>query len=418
MKTSPFWRGDASTLFRNLIEEVMREIRGLDNQYVMKVAPTELEDHYTDKVKIEPLVLHSDQRYIEDQTPEQIDVSHDFRRVPPGQRAVVSGTCLTIAIPFEGTKRLWKIRPSTYGLSGYPEIEIHSDRITLSVKFADDSANPERLKLEIDRRIKSLTDAVGYLRNDVDNHNLSAVQRIRTAIEQKRKVAASTLNTVSALGIPLHRRGRPSTYILPITRRKIRVLPRVNSGPYQPEPALAQQEYEHILTVLRSMSLVIERNPLSFASLAEEDIRNHFLLQLNGHYQGSATGETFNLSGKTDILIRVENRNVFIAECKFWSGSKAFDEAVDQLLGYLSWRDTKAALLVFNKTKNFDAVRRKMHDVMETREEHRRTVKCEAGSDSQYVMVSPNDSNRELIVTTQVYDFPSTPGYQGPVSPK
>lgn len=26
--------------------------------------------------------------------------------------------------------------------------------------------------------------------------------------------------------------------------------------------------------------------------------------------------------------------NVFIAECKFWKGHKAFREAIDQLLGY------------------------------------------------------------------------------------
>ena len=95
------------------------------------------------------------------------------------------------------------------------------------------------------------------------------------------------------------------------------------------------------------MALVIERSPASFASLDEEAIRTHFLLQLNGHYEGSATGETFNSSGKTDILIRVDNRNVFIAECKFWRGPKSFSEAIDQLLGYLSWRDSKGAFARF-----------------------------------------------------------------------
>ncbi len=30
------------------------------------------------------------------------------------------------------------------------------------------------------------------------------------------------------------------------------------------------------------------------------------------------TYETFNMSGKTDILLREGERNVFIAECKFW----------------------------------------------------------------------------------------------------
>ena len=107
---------------------------------------------------------------------------------------------------------------------------------------------------------------------------------------------------------------------------------------------------------------VIERSPNSFASLDEESIRTHFLIQLNGHYEGSATGETFNSSGKTDILIRVDNRNVFIAECKFWDGPKSFSEAIDQLLGYLSWRDSKCALLILNKRKNSSAVRKKMSE--------------------------------------------------------
>jgi hypothetical protein len=136
---------------------------------------------------------------------------------------------------------------------------------------------------------------------------------------------------------------------------------------------------------MRSMSLVIERSPSSFATLDEEAIRTHFLLQLNGHYDGGATGETFNVSGKTDILIRAENRNIFIAECKFWRGPKAYNEAIDQLLGYLSWRDTKCALLVFNKTKNSRAVHQKMHEVMEARSECRRTLAHDSEGNARYI---------------------------------
>ena len=82
----------------------------------------------------------------------------------------------------------------------------------------------------------------------------------------------------------------------------------------------------------------------------------HFLLFLNGHFQGKATGETFNYEGKTDILIRENDKNVFIAECKFWHGEKVFNETIDQLLGYTSWRDTKTAILIFNKNKDFTSV--------------------------------------------------------------
>ena len=42
---------------------------------------------------------------------------------------------------------------------------------------------------------------------------------------------------------------------------------------------------------------------------------------LNTHYRGKATAEAFNFHGKTDILIRHDNQNLFIAECKYWSGA-------------------------------------------------------------------------------------------------
>jgi len=94
-------------------------------------------------------------------------------------------------------------------------------------------------------------------------------------------------------------------------------------------------EYQHILNVMDNMTKVMERSPHTFETMQEEDIRQHFLVQLNGQYEGQATGETFNFQGKTDILIRSEGRNIFIAECKFWKGPKGFSETVDQLLSYL-----------------------------------------------------------------------------------
>ena len=85
-------------------------------------------------------------------------------------------------------------------------------------------------------------------------------------------------------------------------------------------------------------------------------MRIHFLIPLNSQFAGTATGETFNYSGKTDILIRVEDKNIFIAECKFWNGPQSLLDAIDQLLGYTTWRDTKTAIIVFNRNKDFSAV--------------------------------------------------------------
>lgn len=71
------------------------------------------------------------------------------------------------------------------------------------------------------------------------------------------------------------------------------------------------------------------------------------LVALNATWQGDAVGEAFNAKGHTDILIRRNDSNVFVAELKIWDGPKTVDDAVTQLLGYLGHRDARAALVVF-----------------------------------------------------------------------
>lgn len=410
MSIYPFRDGDTFSTFRNRIEKATKEIQSLENDYVLKASQAELEDYYIEKILIQPLILHTDQYYIENQTGTKVDVSHDTRRaVFRGERAMVQGTRLDIAIPYEGDSGLWRIQASTFSVSGYPEIEVRDNEIILTVSFPDDSADPTKMKSDIDRQIKSLADAVNNLTRDVENHNKSAPGSIKSAIQRKRQLAESTVGSVAKLGIPIKRRNEPLTYTVP-TKRRVSPAnrPKVTTEQYKPEPVLEEEEYRHILKVMRSMSLVIERNPGAFATLDEESIRTHFLLQLNGHYEGGATGETFNASGKTDILIRADGRNIFIAECKFWRGTKVFNEAIDQLLSYLAWRDTKCALVIFNKTKDSSAILQKMHEATVARPEHRRTASHDPDGDSRYIFVKESDPGREIIITTQIYDVPTS----------
>jgi hypothetical protein len=409
----PFSDEDTFATFGNVTNTVRQEIDGLDNEYVIKASVSELEEHFIAKGSVAPLVLHPDDYYIESQRAAGIDVSHDFLRGEhgDGRPIVVPGTELKIAIPFKGDPALWKIRASTFSLGGYPDIEVGDGKITVSVTFPDDRANADDIKRQIDHDVKSLVDAVGNLAKDVAKHNASVRQLVPNAIERKRTKALAAVNAVASLGIPMKRAEHPPTYSIPARRRPSPVSrPAVATEKYEPEPALSLAEYDFILSITRSMALVIERNPASFGALDEEAIRDHFLLQLNGHYEGSATGETFNASGKTDILIRSNNRNVFIAECKFWRGAKQFDAAIDQLLGYLTWRDSKAALLVFNKNRDSTAVRGKMHEAITARPEHRKMVSHDSAGDSRYVLVKESDPGREILLTTQLYDLPDQEG--------
>src|SRR5277367_4943587 len=86
------------------------------------------------------------------------------------------------------------------------------------------------------------------------------------------------------------------------------------------------------------------------------------MLQPHFGLDGSATGETFDAAGKTDILVRYQNQNVFVAEFKFWRGSKQHLETIDQLLSYLTWRDSKAVLVYFAEGKEIAAPLKAIED--------------------------------------------------------
>ncbi len=51
-------------------------------------------------------------------------------------------------------------------------------------------------------------------------------------------------------------------------------------------------------------------------------------------------------------------------------------------------------------------MRQKMHEVMEERPEHRRTVSYDPDDDARYILVKESDPGREIIITTQLYDTP------------
>ena len=167
------------------------------------------------------------------------------------------------------------------------------------------------------------------------------------------------------------------------------------------------EEYEHILSVISNMVHVMERSPQAFKGMGEEDLRQHFLVQLNGQYEGQATGETFNFEGKTDILIRSEGRNIFIAECKFWKGPESVTKAIDQLLGYASWRDTKTALLVFNRDRYFTTVLEKIPDVVKAHPQFKRQFDYKAESGFRFVLQNRDDPSKELILTVLAFEVPA-----------
>ncbi len=98
---------------------------------------------------------------------------------------------------------------------------------------------------------------------------------------------------VQGLGIPIKRRpDDASTYTIPVVRTKPVIEQNHEKSAVLREPVLHEEEYNHILDLISRMALVMERSPRAFYDMDEESIRWQFLVPLNSHYEGMASGET------------------------------------------------------------------------------------------------------------------------------
>jgi hypothetical protein len=123
---------------------------------------------------------------------------------------------------------------------------------------------------------------------------------------------------MSALGVPVRRAGNTSsTFSVPAKRTKAiaeKPKPTVTEKGYTPEPTLDNTIYNQILKIIHDVGKQFERLPSTYSGKEEEHLRDHMLLILEPNFEGSATGETFNKSGKTDILLRHEGKEAVLAQ--------------------------------------------------------------------------------------------------------
>lgn len=161
-----------------------------------------------------------------------------------------------------------------------------------------------------------------------------------------------------------------------------------------------------MLKSIHDVGKQFERLPSLYANKQEEPLRDHFLMMLEPNFEGSATGETFNKEGDADILLRYEGKNVFIAECKFWNGKKVFLNAISQLLGYLTWRDSKAAVIMFVPNKDFTSV---LKTAKSSIVEHPNYLDCVGENDEtwfNYIFHLNDDRNRKVYLAVMFYHLP------------
>lgn len=130
------------------------------------------------------------------------------------------------------------------------------------------------------------------------------------------------------------------------------------------------------------------------------------LVTLNTHYRGATYAEAFNREGKTDILIRVYDRNAFIGECKWWAGPKSAEEALAQLFGYTTWQDSRVALIFYVPTKDIAPTIEKAKEVFGASDQFVEWLDAEGDGELKCRVHWPDDPDRTATLTAVFVHLP------------
>ena len=95
-----------------------------------------------------------------------------------------------------------------------------------------------------------------------------------------------------------------------------------------------------------------------------------------------------------------------MGECKVWHGEKEISEAIGQLTGYLTWRDCKTAIVIFNKdVKGFSGIQEKVPEVFRTHRSYFQTVPNQPAGEWRYILKSKDDEGRHVIIHVFLFNL-------------
>ena len=404
-------------LFRE--KDLDHQLRERQNRIASKIAAIaedrflvssdqEIVDHIVPQLHVEPITLQLDARTIS-MTETRVDISGDPMMFPGGPHPrgpfYVPGTRVDINIPYTGEDWIYRYRTNPW-VTVLPRGEARRGNLRISISLPHDAA-PEKFKERYDGEIRLIGEYVENARNQVAAYNDSLEVLAREVIAGRRARLDKHAGIADLLDIPLAAKGgAPPIEPLRIEVRRPAALPVPPKTGLRPEPGIADKTYEDILHFIRHQGRTFETTPRTYALHDEEGLRDIMLGQLNGHFQGAATGEAFRVKGKTDIRIETDDRAAFVGECKLWTGPANLTGALDQLLRYLTWRDSKASVILFNKrNRNFSKIVQAVPDALRGHALFVRNLPCEEAGEWRVLMRSEEDEGRRVTVHVFLFNL-------------
>ena len=404
---------------KEIRSKIEREIEELSEEKITTDSIDDWVDYFVSKYQIDPILVYEDKAELnmEEVKIKKYNIFYEQDSSFEPEFFQIDGYKIIFKIPFYGKSDLFNLQPSTYIISNRFEVDkiINPQNDKLGYLYYSFERNKDEfigkkdseIRIYVDnefkREFRSYLNMIEYLNKDINVFNESIEKLIRNELELRKDKANNFENIKRALKIQkVSKEDVSNIKIIPLKKKKKMDKPNVKNIYVEPEPCISDFDYNNILDIIHNACSVMESTPQTFNKYSEEELRDSIISTLGTHYVNDVTGETFRGLGKTDIHIMFENKSAFIGECKIWNGIKKFEDAIKQILGYLTWKDTKISLIVFNKkNKDFQSILNSIDswikkNTKQSKKENSNTWKC---------LMYREDTNSDIQIAIQVYDI-------------
>lgn len=400
-----FAEQDLHAVLEERLQQMKNEVHSAQRDYLLNTNETQYLEYLVGLFRIETVAINFDGLFAstrEEMIPAERFPNAFEYNIERGRR--YPKQVITYHLPISGNPDLLRCKPSSRIL-WTTEVRLDQGAICFDVvNWRDDV---DGIKRDSEQITSNIRQQAGNVASEIAGFNNRLEAEAARIVQTRKAELLKQANLLGSLGVPIKKAEHvPSTFAVPLAKKSLVITkPGASVGSFKPEPTLNPALYQDILGIISDAGVEMERDPSIYSDKDEETLRDHFLMVLSPHFQ-STTGETFNKKGKTDILIRHEKENVFVAECKFWSGIKTFHKTIDQLLGYLTWRDSKAAVMSFVRNKELTPV---LEAIEKETPSHGCFVKYQGKKKDGWFMFEfhlPGDPGRSVQLAVLVFHFP------------
>ena len=387
------------------IENIIGEIKSKGKEYIITVDEDEYINSLYNNYILDPLKVFEESEFFDKPSITTEKVKNEIYSRGEYNTDVYT---FNVIYNFTGSGILFKVSPSKWVMRSY-DILVNDSSQTVSFSFKMYAQDPDEFKRKKADCYRDAFTNIDNLNEDVIKFNDGLKDSIKRAFQKEKDKYLKENNFFEAINLKVNPNTK-SVFSVPEVNKKIVPQPTIaKNKEFSSEPTISIELYHSILQVIYDFGKSMERKPSTYIGKDEEGLRDQFLLILETRYEGTtATGETFNRSGKADMILKYskDGSNLFVAECKFWRGSSEFLKAISQLFErYLTWRDSKVALLIFVKSKDFSNVLDSIKNEIKNHSLFIKEIGERGESSFSYLFSLPQDKNKHIYFEVIAFHY-------------